>query len=196
MVRVAHVEPATAAEGPGVRWALWVQGCSIGCAECCNPHLWDPRRGTSIDVDDLIHQMLASPAQGVTLLGGEPFEQADALAELAVAARAHDRGVMTFTGYRYEVVRRSDDPAWQALLDATDLLVDGPFLQDRLDTRRPWVGSTNQRFIHLSDRYRHVPLDIGQDRVEIRIRRDGAVAINGWPESALVQSLEALLDEV
>ena len=59
---------------------------------------------------------------------------------------------MTSTGYRYEVLRRSEDPRSQAPLCATDLLVDGPFLRDRLDSARPWVASTNQRFLHVSDR--------------------------------------------
>jgi anaerobic ribonucleoside-triphosphate reductase activating protein len=179
-----------------MRWALWVQGCSIRCPDCCNPHTWDPAAGSTTAVDDLIRQMLAAPVEGITLLGGEPFEQAETLAELARAARAADRGVMTFTGYRYEVLRRSDSRSWAALLNATDLLVDGPFLRDRLDQTRPWVGSTNQRFLHLTGRYRDMPLGVGEDRVEIRVRRDGVVAINGWPESALIQSLEELLDEV
>ncbi len=148
-----------------------------------------------MQVDELIDAMLAAAVEGITLLGGEPFEQADAVAELALAAQANDRGVMTFTGYRYEALRRSEDPAFQALLGATDLLVDGPFLRDRVDASRPWVGSTNQRFLHLSDRYRRVHFDL-QDRVEIRVRRDGAVAINGWPEARLLESLERLLDDI
>lgn len=194
VLHVAHIEPATTAEGPGVRWALWVQGCSIGCADCCNPHLWNASGGVAADVDDLLDAMLAaSEVEGITLLGGEPFEQAAAAAELAEAARAHGLGVMTFTGYRYERLRDSHHPGWQALLGATDLLVDGPFQRERLDTSRPWVGSTNQRFLHLSNRYRDA-VTFDRDRVEIRVRRDGAVGINGWPESRLIDALEEILE--
>jgi anaerobic ribonucleoside-triphosphate reductase activating protein len=196
-VRVAHVEPVTSAEGPELRWALWVQGCSLGCPGCCNPHLWDAAGGTATSVDDLVRAMRAvsDVVEGITLLGGEPFEQAEPLAEIAAAAHDQGLGVMTFTGYRVEHIRGSAIAGWQALLATTDLLVDGLFLRDRVDTARPWVGSTNQRFIHLTDRYRDAALGT-HDRVEIRVRRDGAVAINGWPEPSLVSSLEDLIDDI
>lgn len=192
-LRVAHIERATCAEGPGTRWAIWAQGCSIGCAGCCNPHTWDAGAGTTYSVADLIDQMLVAPVEGVTLLGGEPFDQPDGMATLAEAAQRAGLGVMTFTGYRHEALRRGSRPGWAALLGATDLLVDGPYLEDRRDTGRPWVGSSNQRFIHLTDRYRSLALDDGRDQIEVRIRRDGAVAINGWPEDQLVSAIEALL---
>lgn len=192
-LRVAHIEPATRAEGPGTRWAIWAQGCSIGCPGCCNPHTWDAGAGTTYSVPDLIDQMLVAPVEGVTLLGGEPFDQPDGLATLAEAAQRAGLGVMTFTGYRHEVLRRGSRPGWAALLAATDLLVDGPYLQDRRDTVRPWLGSSNQRFIHLSDRYRSLALDDRRDQIEVRIRRDGAVAINGWPEDQLLSAIEALV---
>lgn len=194
-LRVSRIEPATSAEGPGTRWAIWAQGCSIGCPGCCNPHTWDPGAGTTFAADDLVEQMLAAPVEGVTLLGGEPFDQPDGMATIARAAQLAGRGVMTFTGYRHEVLRRSSRPEWASLLAATDLLVDGPYLQDRRDTARPWVGSSNQRFIHLTDRYRSLSFDDDRDRVEVRIRRDGAVAINGWPEGQLISALEELLAE-
>lgn len=194
-LRVSRIEPATRVEGPGIRWAIWAQGCSIGCTGCCNPHTWDPSAGTAFAVDDLIEQMLIAPVEGITLLGGEPFDQPEGMAAIAQAAQRAGRGVMTFTGYQHEVLRRSARPERASLLAATDLLVDGSYLQDRRDTVRPWVGSSNQRFIHLTDRYRSLSFDSGNDRVEIRIRRDGAVAINGWPEAPLISALEELLAE-
>jgi anaerobic ribonucleoside-triphosphate reductase activating protein len=187
-LRVARIVPVTQAEGPGSRWAIWVQGCSIGCAGCCNPHTWDPGLGTDIAVTDLIDQMLDATVEGITFLGGEPFEQADGLSTLAEAAQRAGRGVMTFTGYRHEAIRRSSRSAWASLLAATDLLVDGPYVQERRDTVRPSVGSTNQRFIHLTDRYHGQIPNAGHDQVEVRIRRDGLVALNGWPEGQLVRT--------
>ncbi len=194
-LRIARIEPVTRAEGPGARWALWVQGCSIGCAGCCNPHTWDVRVGKTVATDDLVESMLAAPVEGITLLGGEPFDQPEGMSVIAQAARRAGLGVMTFTGYRYDALRRSGRPGWASLLDATDLLVDGPYLRDQLDTARPWVGSANQRFIHLTDRYRSLTFDAEPDRLEIRVRRSGAVAINGWPEGPLVEALEELLAE-
>ncbi len=195
-VQVARIEPATRAEGPGVRWAVWVQGCSIGCAGCCNPHTWEKSGGYTVAVSELIRQAAAAPVEGITLLGGEPFDQANALADLATAARAEGRGVMTLTGYRFEVLRRGSQPGWAELLAATDLLVDGPYLEAQRDLVRPWVGSRNQRFIHLSGRYRTALGMSQRDRVELRIRRDGAVAVNGWPDAELVTALECLIDDL
>jgi anaerobic ribonucleoside-triphosphate reductase activating protein len=194
LVQVVRIEPATSAEGPGVRWAIWVQGCSIGCAGCCNPHTWAFRDDEGVSVTDLIGQMLDAPVEGITLLGGEPFDQAPALAVLGEAAQRAGRGVMTFSGYRYETLQQPR-PGWTELLSVTDLLVDGPYLSQRRDDVRPWVGSTNQRFIHLTDRYRSLDLGSERDRVELRIRRDGTVTVNGWPEAGLLGALDDLLAE-
>jgi anaerobic ribonucleoside-triphosphate reductase activating protein len=155
----------------------------------------DSTLGTTVAVDDLIEQMLKAPVEGITLLGGEPFDQAEGMAAVGHAAQQAGLGVMTFTGYRHEVLRRRCRPGWADLLAATDLLVDGPYLRDRLDLTRPWVGSSNQRFIHLTDRYRSLSFDSERDRIEVRIRRDGAVAINGWPDDQLISALEELLGD-
>src|SRR5690606_27468092 len=102
----------------------------------------------------------------------------------------------TFTGYPLERLRawarHRDDLA--RLLAATDLLADGPYLADRPERRRPWIGSTNQGLRALTPVYREtveaIEADGGTDRLEIRIARDGTVAVNGWADDA---ALEALL---
>jgi anaerobic ribonucleoside-triphosphate reductase activating protein len=148
-----------------------------------------------LDIDDLARQLIDVPVEGVTFLGGEPFDQAPGLAELGSVAQESGLSVMTFTGYRYETLRDGGGAGWQQLLTVTDLLVDGPYVRHRPDTVRPWVGSTNQRFIHLTDRYLDHPFEAEEDRMEIRIRPDGTVAINGWPEAGLLVGLEDLVAE-
>ena len=194
---------ATSAEGPGVRAAVWVQGCSVKCPGCFNPHLWAERGGRDDDPSVLAQQWVAEAraagAEGITLLGGEPFDQAAALAVVARAFRDAGLTVMTFTGYTYDQLH-----AWGAerddirsLLAATDLLADGPYLLDRPDTVRPWIGSTNQGLRALTPAYRSVIAGIeqggGQDRLEIRIARDGTIAVNGWADDA---ALEILLGDL
>jgi anaerobic ribonucleoside-triphosphate reductase activating protein len=180
----------TAAEGPGLRFALWAQGCSIRCAGCCNPHLFEDAGGVEVDVADLLRRLGAAREglDGVTLLGGEPFDQAEPLAVFARGARDLGLGVMTFTGHLVEDLRRSAEPGVAALLEATDLLVDGPYDARKPERERRWVGSSNQRFHFLTSR--HVP---GIERiapgevertVEVRIRADGFTEVNGWPELA------------
>lgn len=91
--------------------------------------------------------------EGVTFLGGEPFEQAKPLAELA--RKVHNLGlsVLTFTGNTFEELKKSENEDIQALLKYTDLLIDGGFEKENFDLSRPWVGSKNQRYIFLTDRY-------------------------------------------
>lgn len=131
--------------------------------------------------------------EGVTLLGGEPFEQAPALAEFAALVRAEGLYVMTFTGYEPEFLESADPPAGASdLLAGTNFLVDGPYRADAKDFTRPWVGFTNQRFHFLTERYRQLEARLTglPDRLQVRVSAAGQVAVNGW---ASVDQLDALL---
>lgn len=185
LASIAQIVPCTEAEGPGRRFAVWFQGCPLRCPGCCNPEMLPFQGGTSIDVADLCRQLSAAAAQnsvdGISLLGGEPFAHAAAAAELAQHAHALDLGVMVYTGYVLEDLRRSDDPAVARLLAQVDLLVDGPYVRELPDTTRRWIGSTNQRIHFLTDRY--VPNDPcwhEPNTLEIRWR-DGELSVNGFP---------------
>jgi anaerobic ribonucleoside-triphosphate reductase activating protein len=128
----------------------------------------------------------AAQVEGVTFLGGEPFEQAGALAVLAQEARTLGLSVMVFSGFTLEALRAMRNPPVDALLACTDLLVDGPYEAALADRERRWVGSRNQRFHYLSGFYSPAiekPLQGAAERVlEVRIHPDGEVQINGWPE--------------
>lgn len=197
-LRIARIVPSTAAEGPGLRTAIWVQGCSIRCPGCFNPHLWAPTGANRMSVEEVLDEVLDAETQGATFLGGEPFDQAHALGLLARALREAGRSVMTFTGYTLKQLEnaiaagRTDV---DALLRATDLLVDGPYRSDRRDESRPWVGSDNQRFHFLTDRYADLARagPTGVDRLEIRVDEYGTVSVNGW---AAIEHLEALLHDL
>lgn len=175
---------------------MWVQGCSIRCDGCFNPHLWGASGGTLTDIDVLAQQALSAGVEGVTLLGGEPFEQAHACAAFAERIQAAGLSVMVFTGFELEHLKSEQAPSGAPrLLAATDLLVDGPYDAVRPDHDRPWVGSVNQQFHYLTDRYAHLEpsLDALPDRIELRIKPTGEVSVNGW---ASVDTLETLLDHI
>jgi anaerobic ribonucleoside-triphosphate reductase activating protein len=194
-VRVLRFLPATVAEGPGRRAALWVQGCSIRCPGCFNPHSWPAAGGELISWSELAARVRAAAAahdiEGLTLLGGEPFDQAGPLAAVAEAVRGDGLSVMTFTGHVLEDLRAAGREDWDRLLAATDLLVDGPYLAQRPERRRPWVGSDNQRFWFLTERYAHLAgqLETVPNRLEIRISPSGAVAVNGFAPVAILEDL-------
>jgi anaerobic ribonucleoside-triphosphate reductase activating protein len=186
-LRVGARVPVTRVEGPGARYALWVQGCSIRCPGCCNPHLFAAAGGDVVPVRALLAEIRsARPAiEGVTFLGGEPFEQAEALARLAKGARALGLSVMVFSGYTLEELRARADAGAASLLRATDVLVDGRYDAARPERERLWVGSRNQRFHYLTDRYsREIELPVHGAplrEVEVRIGTDGRILANGWP---------------
>ncbi len=191
-IRLHRFLAKTSVEGPGTRACLWVQGCSIGCPGCFNPSTWRADGGRVVEVSDLLDGIVRTDGlEGVTLLGGEPFDQAPALAALARKLQEADLSVMTFSGYEFEVLRCEERPGWGELLATTDLLVDGPFVSSLPDHQRPWVGSTNQQFRFLSSRYSHLAEELGSipDRLEIRLRRDGTVLVNGMAPSAVLDDL-------
>jgi anaerobic ribonucleoside-triphosphate reductase activating protein len=194
-VAVARYLGSTTAEGPGTRTAIWVQGCTIRGAGCFNPDLFPAEGGTRWPPAALAARVLAEPTTGLTLLGGEPFEQAAGLAAVAARVRAGGRSVLTFSGYTHAALRRlaaAGRPGVADLLATTDLLVAGPYLRDRIDHERPWAGSTNQEFVVLGDRlvdWRHGAVD----RIQIDIDRSGTVAVNGWLDT---DRLDALLADL
>lgn len=184
-LNLASIVPCTESEGPGRRTALWVQGCLRRCAGCCNRHMW-PFEPRQIVGWQALADLIASYAdrfrtEGITLLGGEPFLQAAGLSRVAGACRDMGLSVMVFTGYTVEELERLALPhAWH-LLTVTDLLVDGPYLEGLPESRRNWVGSTNQRFLYLTERYdASIETDpASAPSVEIRVSANGELRING-----------------
>ena len=183
--------PCTEAEGPGRRAALWVQGCNKRCRGCCNPaYLQLAERelvSASSVLDWLRNAHHAHDLEGVTFLGGEPMLQAQGLAFVAQGAQSLGLSVMVFSGYTKSELDVLRLPGADQLLRYTDVLVDGPFEANLPEQSRRWVGSTNQQFNYLTERY-DARIESGDrlDRVlEIRLKTDGTVFINGWPERVL-----------
>ena len=187
-LQVAQVVPCTEAEGPGRRFALWFQGCPLRCPGCCNPEFIPFEGGEGRTVEEVLAELDAAikeGVEGITLMGGEPLAHAGGASGLAIAARERGLSVMVFTGYTLEAARDMG-PDVQALLDHTDILVDGPYVRELPDTTRRWIGSTNQRIHFLTDRYR-VDDSCWQQRNTLEIRvRGNEVSVNGFPAKQAV----------
>ena len=173
----------TTAEGPGKRYAIWFQGCSIGCLGCVNPSMLDPAGGGVIPVKEIVRRVRRSQEQhgirGVTFLGGEPFDQSGAL--LTIATAVHESGLDTllFTGHTLDFLHSLRDSTIDAILMQTDVLVDGPYIQARHTHSLYLRGSDNQRFHFLGARLNQ-QLFTGPNRVEVRIKGD-TLTITGFP---------------
>lgn len=145
--RLAGVINDSIVDGPGLRLAVFAQGCPHHCPECHNPQSHDFDGGEWGDTDEILR--IAEDnclLDGITLTGGEPFCQPEACAELARGAHELGLNVWVYTGYLFENLLNGTD-AQRELLKNADVLVDGPFLiaQKSMDVR--FRGSKNQRLI-------------------------------------------------
>lgn len=178
---VNRIVKSTEVEGFGTRYCIWVQGCSIRCPQCSNEEMWNKENGEVYNVDDIISDILNQGAriEGITFLGGEPFEQAESVAIISKRVKEKGYSVITFTGYEYLFLKYSSNKDIRKLLENTDLLIDGPFKIENLDYSRPWIGSSNQKYIFLTDRYNSQELRNIKNKFEICIDDSGKLSING-----------------
>ena len=157
-LRVFNILKKTKVEGPGTRYCIWVQGCSRHCKGCQAVHTWPHSGGKLIEVKEII--------EGVTFLGGEPFEQPEALGIIAENVRKAGLSVLCFTGALIEDLRLN--PINRKLLYNIDLLIDGEFVIDKVDYSRPWCGSSNDEIFA---KYKN--------KVEVNISKSGVIFMNG-----------------
>jgi len=143
-LRVAGVARDSIVDGPGIRLTVFVPGCKIKCPRCHNPETWDFNGGYVISVGNILG-MYRPQHQGLTLSGGEPFDQDEeqAAALLSLASLIHARGgdVWAYSGYYLEFLQAKD----HLLLGAIDALVDGPFAWSHKDLSLKYRNSSNKR---------------------------------------------------
>lgn len=184
-INLASLRLCTESEGPGKRLALWVQGCERRCPGCCNPEMQEIKSNVVVTSEDLIEIIRQSKEkndiEGLSFIGGEPFLQACGLAEVAKWARKEGLSVLIFTGYLLEELRKMKNPDVDSLLQCTDILVDGPFVQELYDNERDWIGSTNQRVYFFSDTYKSgIEYQNNQHQMEVLVSEQD-ILVNGWP---------------
>jgi len=183
-VRTARFEAKTLVEGPGEHSALWLQGCSIRCPDCCNPLMQPESGGVDLPVVELARQIVAAGSDGLTLLGGEPLDQADEVFSLLQLLRGSDyHGIIMFTGYEWSAVVA--DAQKLRVAELCDLVIAGPYDRKKAPGNRRWIGSDNQTLHFITDHYRELQQNwpVRQCEIEIFIR-DGEIMVNGTPLEA------------
>jgi len=174
-LRIYGFSNESVVDGPGIRVVIFVQGCDNACPGCHNPNSWDITGGDEYTIRDLIKKIRKAarggvgnsnpvftprtsspdkkpPSQkirGVTFSGGEPFLQASGLAQIGKAVKGLGLDITTYTGHTYEELAQSEDINTKALLDITDYLIDGPYIQEQRDISLRFRGSCNQRIIDM-----------------------------------------------
>lgn len=141
-------------DGPGLRMVVWTQGCIHNCKECHNPQTHDLCGGYEVDTKDIISKIKTLKLQrGITLSGGEPFLQPEALEEIAKEAKSNNLDVWSYTGFTFEQLLDTKNPERFKnlnLLKQIDVLVDGKFDLDKKDFTLKFRGSSNQRIIDVA----------------------------------------------
>ena len=190
--------------GPGRRACLWVRGCTQRCPWCISPELWEPGTPTAITA---VAGELAAPLSrgaGLTISGGEPFDQPREVRQfiLAVRAIAGDVEVLVYTGYSLDNLL-SNSPtsttcsAAKRLIECVDIVIDGPYVASAGDELR-WRGSDNQRVHLLTTRaQRHAAESqrpwSGPRPLRVQHVNDGEYRIAGIPRRGDVEQLRTAL---
>lgn len=154
-----NIKPIDTADGDGVRVSLFVSGCRNHCKGCFSEDTWDFEYGkpfTPIEEFEIIEQCKKSYISGLTILGGDPFEQENQLALLSFIKKfklnCPDKTLWMYTGYILDKdlkygQRKYIQGVTNAIIDYVDVLVDGPFVEAKKDLTLKFRGSSNQRIL-------------------------------------------------
>jgi anaerobic ribonucleoside-triphosphate reductase activating protein len=149
-LRVARIYHGSVVDGPGRRSVVQLQGCPLRCPGCYVPETHDSAAGVPLGVAEVVAALLdpaGEPRDGITVLGGEPFFQAQGLAVLLRALRRRGLHTVVYSGYTLEALAGREEPYVHEALRLTDLLIDGPFVRSLAADAGQWRGSRNQRLV-------------------------------------------------
>ena len=154
-MRYAQIREHDVANGPGVRTTIFVTGCTLGCKNCFNKDYQDFNYGTvwtKEETNQILNYLSADIVEGLTILGGEPFDNAKDLFKVVSDIREKtDKSIWIFSGYTFEKLIKDADSL--KLLKICDVLVDGPFVEKLKNLRLKFRGSENQRIIDLKKNF-------------------------------------------
>ena len=174
------------------------RGCTLGCPGCYNPkmHPHEPRK--LMDPKRLAKDLLTiENSDGLTIMGGEPFQQAQACSVLAENYRRSGKTVMVFSGYTFDQLQRSTDMSVQRFLGQIDILVAGPYIQQKKCEDKLWVSSTNQTIHFLTEKGKSEAESASQNTPTIEVTTDGAeYSLHGFPDAEDLKWFDSLQEQL
>lgn len=184
LINLSHIQESSYVDGPGERVTIFLQGCPIHCPGCQNTALWPTEGGRLVDTADLAKHVawLAQRHGNVTISGGEPFAQPQALAYLIRDLReAGVKHILVYTGYKIDDLVNPLNGHYlmmREILTRIDILVDGPFIASQDHDFINWRGSRNQRPIDVQASLRAGRLVLlDWDRPQITVSADGSFLV-------------------
>jgi anaerobic ribonucleoside-triphosphate reductase activating protein len=194
LLNVANICHHSKVNGPGIRSAVWVQGCRRHCPGCINPQTHPQKVIKLLNPAELGEQLCQIPeTNGITLSGGEPFEQAKACGILAEIVKKNGKTVMVFTGFSFKELITCPNEDVQHFLGFIDLVVAGPYIQELACESRLWQASSNQTVHFLTtDISRFLPW---KDVEVFEISTSGnQLMFTGFPDRQDIEWLKDLID--
>jgi len=193
-INIASFIPQTQALGPGIRAALWVQGCPFRCRGCIVPE-WQIDVPNQVVKNDVIADwILNSPAiTGLTISGGEPIFQARALINLIRKVKQHrNLDIISFSGYTLsQLINRIQlYPEIGEYLDLLDVLIDGPYVKE-LDDNLGLRGSSNQKIHQFTPRLAYYNFETAPRNVEFFINNHNII-LAGVPPHGILDMLQGV----
>ena len=157
-------------DGPGLRMVIWTQGCTHNCVDCHNPQTHSLCGGYEVDTKEIINDMKTLRLQkGITLSGGEPFLQPEALESICRVANEINLDIWAYTGFTFEQLLDNKNPSYFKnlnLLKQIDILVDGKFIPEKKDISLRFRGSSNQRIIDVKKSLKNKELFVIEEYME------------------------------
>lgn len=194
IIRASHIEEDTDLLGPYNRFVIWVHGCCFDCKGCL---AGNTKNGAyeEIETDVLADWIVKSPCEGITISGGEPFLQSNALLSMIRKIKEQrDIGIVVYSGFTLDELKQDEEMS--LLLPEVDILIDGRYIKE-LDDNRAYVGSSNQIIHYLTPRY----TDIGKEyysankrRAEIKLTGTQAILI-GVPSHNVLRTWQDIKEK-
>lgn len=180
-MRINSILKVSEANGPGKRGVVWVQGCGRKCEGCFNPKTQSYSGGKEMQVSSILRGFNLEEISGITVSGGEPFDQAEELKELLELAKKNNLNTLVYSGYTYKELSLSK----RDVLNYCDYLIDGPYKKD-IPSKCRWAGSGNQRFLELEKG--EIKKDLTESdeyskTAEIIIDETGNITVTGFLEN-------------
>jgi anaerobic ribonucleoside-triphosphate reductase activating protein len=177
-MNIAHIEECSYIYGPGSRYVIWTQGCSIRCKGCWNSSMWDFSPKLNKSVAELFTQINISInfIEGITLLGGEPLDQYEETLKLLRLCKKNSLSTMLFTGYGMD---KKNQKNMANVINYLDILITGRYDETKRTLQHQWIGSTNQEIHFVSDKYKDYKVK-DANYSEISIDPNGSVTILGF----------------
>tara|TARA_B100001778_G_C18524237_1_gene600369 strand:+ start:79 stop:678 length:600 start_codon:yes stop_codon:yes gene_type:complete len=185
-MRVAEIVESSRIYGPGSRTVLWLQGCSIQCEGCWNDELWSFSGGKKMSSEEIIQILQNNTDVGLTLLGGEPLDQAPAVLELIENCHTSGFDVMLYTGYELEELSKVQ----KQCAERSDIVIHGRYVHELRSVHLLWRGSTNQKILINNSKFDSIDLT-EKRQFEIHINEKGLINVIGYPTSEILASIQS-----